>query len=965
MAKHMSKIAWFCILLIGSPLLASGRLFPVMHYTTAQGLPSNKAYQVYCDSKGFVWIGTDKGAARYNGISFERFTTVEGLPDNEIFSFREDKEGRLWIGSYGGALCYYKDQVFHTAENTPFLRLPDRISFTNRISVAEDSSVIILFKNHRQFIVIKKNEIKRYGLDGTSDSAGICELQGVRKAKGGGYGLLYNNKVVDMDSDGRIRGSRPYAQGSQYLYATSEDKEYLVNNTGIYTLDERLLFPIKKLLPNNGYTVAGAGDVQVLCTTRGLFINDSLWLFKGVQITSYCRDPEGNFWFSTLLNGVYCLGRDFLRTKEYGNSYSSNVKYVRPGHALSFMTDDNKVYRLEGDSIRFCRTASYPERYCWKSDYEAGTADKEIRGGSYLKAAKARNDKIRLLSLLHAQDIFYDDSCVYGRWGSDMVYVPYKGKAPVSNRGVASLFALPLVGSNIYCTARDTNNVTWFSTAEGLYYISGRKVHAPPWGRGLSFRAFVCHKGYLIGYTAVNDLLIVQRQGALCKIDTLKHQNCIWDQLYALPDGRLLIGTNNQYRALTFSGDTVTLDIIENRFLPRHATRIWGDSAYLYFFGNGTVSRFPASVIDMPIKPPLVFFTTLKTADSTYYANGEITLSYLDAKNIRLGFRGQSFGSEEVLYAYALATEQEPVATWNPVKEEINLSTLAPGRYTIKVRASNLSGAAGAEAVLRLTLLKPYWQKWWFVLLASLLGIGMIAYGIRRAIARKFKQRQRQLEARIKFQQSEFKALNALMNPHFIFNSLNNIQQLIHSDDRDAADRYLLIFSKLVRQNMQNISKGLVPLHKELELVDNYLQLERLRFRDRVGFRIEIDEAALETDLLMPPLLIQPLVENAVKHGLLALRSSRGLVVVRVYEQRGVMYIEVTDNGPGLCAEAQAPDGGLHESLGLKNVRQRIDHMCAVYNRKADFQIYSVMADDGTVTGTKATLSFGLSDNDP
>ena len=84
----------------------------MLHYTVDEGLPSNTIYDIYRDSKGFLWFATDKGVANYNGLRFETFTTSDGLPDNEIFLFKEDYEGRLWLSTYNGELCYYKDGIF-------------------------------------------------------------------------------------------------------------------------------------------------------------------------------------------------------------------------------------------------------------------------------------------------------------------------------------------------------------------------------------------------------------------------------------------------------------------------------------------------------------------------------------------------------------------------------------------------------------------------------------------------------------------------------------------------------------------------------------------------------------------------------------------------------------------------------------------------------------------------------------
>src|SRR5690606_33479107 len=108
--------------------------------------------------------------------------------------------------------------------------------------------------------------------------------------------------------------------------------------------------------------------------------------------------------------------------------------------------------------------------------------------------------------------------------------------------------------------------------------------------------------------------------------------------------------------------------------------------------------------------------------------------------------------------------------------------------------------------------------------------------------ARGLRKRQREYEADLKYQKAEYKALNALMNPHFIFNSLNNIQALINKEEKRTANQYLVIFSDLIRQNMANTSKGFISLQQELLLVENYLNLEKLRFKDYINYEILIEE---------------------------------------------------------------------------------------------------------------------------
>src|SRR5579872_7492923 len=151
------------ILILAFIILAANSFsknFPLLHYTVENGLPSNTVYDLYRDSKGFIWLSTDKGIVKYNGIEFEKYTTNDGLPDNEIFFFKEDYENRVWMSCYNGQLCFYKDGILHTGANTPYLKkLPVENSFPIKMNIEEDSSMTITFNNFLFFFNVKKDRV--------------------------------------------------------------------------------------------------------------------------------------------------------------------------------------------------------------------------------------------------------------------------------------------------------------------------------------------------------------------------------------------------------------------------------------------------------------------------------------------------------------------------------------------------------------------------------------------------------------------------------------------------------------------------------------------------------------------------------------------------------------------------------------------------------------------------------------
>jgi LytS/YehU family sensor histidine kinase len=227
---------------------------------------------------------------------------------------------------------------------------------------------------------------------------------------------------------------------------------------------------------------------------------------------------------------------------------------------------------------------------------------------------------------------------------------------------------------------------------------------------------------------------------------------------------------------------------------------------------------------------------------------------------------------------------------------------------------------------------------------------------------RKLRKKQKEHDADMKYQQSEYKALNALMNPHFIFNSLNNIQGLINKDEKRVANEYLVIFSDLVRQNMHNISKGFISLQQELTLIENYLTLEKLRFKDLVNYEIKVEEEVDIDDIMIPPLMIQPLVENAVKHGLLPKQSTSSKVSIQVYEKDNLLYIVIEDNGIGLTQSLQS-ENKLHESFGLSNLQKRTEHLRKIQQHEINIEVTELKNSDGSVKGTQAVVTIKLNED--
>jgi two-component system, LytTR family, sensor kinase len=235
----------------------------------------------------------------------------------------------------------------------------------------------------------------------------------------------------------------------------------------------------------------------------------------------------------------------------------------------------------------------------------------------------------------------------------------------------------------------------------------------------------------------------------------------------------------------------------------------------------------------------------------------------------------------------------------------------------------------------------------WMYLLASTLALQFVVYGVVVAAAHgvEYYRRSReheQLERRLA--ETRLQLLNMQLQPHFLFNTLNAIAELVH-EDPEAADRMIAALSALLRRTLELGAAQEIPLRTELELLATYLEIQKTRFGDRLDVTISIDEDVRETRV--PILLLQPIVENAIKHGIAA-RVGRGRLVIEARARDGVLVIEVSDESQGPVQAGTTPGAG----IGLGNTRERLT---AMYGPVATLDMASV-GDHGS----RATLKLPL-----
>lgn len=217
----------------------------------------------------------------------------------------------------------------------------------------------------------------------------------------------------------------------------------------------------------------------------------------------------------------------------------------------------------------------------------------------------------------------------------------------------------------------------------------------------------------------------------------------------------------------------------------------------------------------------------------------------------------------------------------------------------------------------------------------------------------------RNTEVRNKIRDLEAAALRAQMNPQFIFNCLSSIEHFIVEHDPAAATRYLGRFTRLVHLALHASVDGRHTLREEVDMLDNYLALEQLRFQGKFEYQIQASSDLEPEEIILPPMLVQPFVENAILHGIKD-KTGGGQISVVFSKTDNDLVVTVTDNGPGFSpTKAATPDTGGHKSVGITLTQHRLEILSGETGMKA-FQSENITDAEGKILGSRIVLHIPI-----
>jgi len=374
---------------------------------------------------------------------------------------------------------------------------------------------------------------------------------------------------------------------------------------------------------------------------------------------------------------------------------------------------------------------------------------------------------------------------------------------------------------------------------------------------------------------------------------------------------------------------------------------------YLYFLV--AVCMFvPKSIFSQETIPPKLIIKSFNVNNIEHKYDSVHTLKTSE-NNIRIIYEGIDLTfSGAVTYEFKLKEAND----WQMTKETtLNLPALTSGSYTFMLRAKIPASQWSPTETIEFDIQKPLYKQLWFIVFSLTLIIGSISYLIYTRNKNYLNKQRNELILQQKMNEMETQAKQAMMNPHFVFNALNSIQQYMQENDKLAVNRYLTKFSRLIRMNLDLATKRYITLEEEFEKLKLYLEIEQLRFGEKLTFDFSI-EGNLEIDVInIPSMILQPFVENAIWHGIMpSIIIGHIKVIAGSVNNEKTLRLQIIDNGIGITNAKNLSKVKDHKSLGMQITIDRINLFSKQHNAKG----LVIVTENTEHSGTIVTIEMPL-----
>ncbi|MCB0479967.1 MAG: histidine kinase [Flavobacteriales bacterium] len=360
---------------------------------------------------------------------------------------------------------------------------------------------------------------------------------------------------------------------------------------------------------------------------------------------------------------------------------------------------------------------------------------------------------------------------------------------------------------------------------------------------------------------------------------------------------------------------------------------------------------------------PKVFFSGIEinNRDTTILTKYDLTA---DQNFLKIGFVGSALGNPGLFqYKYRmLGVDKDWVYSSSNV---VQYTMLPPGKYIFEVSAMSKGGKWSLQpANIEFVIHPKFYQTVWFKIGSALFGIAILVLGLFLYVSRIKQKESEKLSLGKKIADLELSALRAQMNPHFIFNTLSSIQHFVATNNTEEALRYLSKFAKLMRVILDNSKRKEIPVKDEVMAISLYLELEKLRFKNKFDFEVLVSDNLDQSYDHIPSMLVQPYIENAILHGIMNKRG-KGHIRLEFHRENGHLICLVEDNGIGREAARVINESkpNKHKSQGMLITKDRLDIINKVNESNLSVEITDLNPDEAE-TGTKVKIYIPLQNTD-
>lgn len=899
-----------------------------------EGLPSEVIYDLFVDSQGLLYLGTDKGLITYDGVNFKHIKYKDNL-GNSVNAIQEDEHGMIWCKNFANQLFTLKEDFL---EEDPI---------SKKLLFEEKANLVDYIVSGRQIWILTQNKI-------------------FTLKKGGKPRLIYD--LDKNDSSGFL--SMIYDGNSKKLYVTTSSKILTFKNNKLLSLKSgkdglkilelykgQLCYNYRTL--NNQCVVAGkeielsddlkntyfnklstVGNNLWLCSNNGLYEIDTRKnkfkkpFLRGVRITDIVNDHEGNSWISTLDEGLYLMPSKQILSFNFEDSKKTSKKnYTKisqgPNGNYFIGTSDGKVLEVnkEGREILTYDTKSdnaiefvsfskntllttygffnigHPTMFTNPIYFGKGIAEDDR--GNFLMASSNFGGLISksLTGFPNVEKSFSKYSTHdYGKYDNKVLifrgkrakcvlfdkferkyYVAYiDGLYVYDNYGAEKHIKLPngkeIIGSEML---QDEDGCIWIATLQN-------------------------------GVVRIRQEEVVER---IAVINGLSNNNC---RRIEIDDSSLWIVTDDGFDIFDFKTKKVKNAALNLCIKGITINDVFVDDKTVALATNQGVYYFDKHIIEDENLPKFRF-TSFLANGKKINSDQEIFLKH-DENNINIKFSTIHFKSlGNYNYEYRLKAYDDNWYSQPSTTKNINYLALNPGEYKFEMRVK-LGDNYTKTQEINFTIKKPFWLQYWFMGLTILVFLALLFLVYRWAEIKTKKSQ----ELKEQLALSQLTALRSQMNPHFLFNVLNAVQGLIYSNQKNKATDYLGKFSDLMRKILDSSDKNEVTIEKEFETIDLYVSLEKARFEDDFEYKISFPENVDLSQYKIPSMIIQPFVENAIKHGLMHKEGPKRLEI-RVEILNDIWCFTIDDNGIGRKAsEIINQKIKKHISFATKAIENRV-----------------------------------------